>query len=605
MSRSGSRIRAGRAEIELAVADRVSAALGQIEGRLRSFAKGAAGLGAPLAAAGGAILGALGLPTKLAAEMEQTSTSFEVMLGSAARAEALLKRLQQLGAETPFEFPELADAAKKLLAFGSEAATLPDELRRLGDVASGVGMPIGELAELYGKMRTQGTLYAEDLNQLLGRGIPALQMFADQMGVPVAAVKKLGSEGKITFPMLEQMMIDLTSEGGRFAGMMAKQSATSAGKWSTFKDNVTASLRAVGDGLLPLVNQVMDLGSKIVAAVTPWIEVFKPLVPIIAATGAAVAGLGVVLLGVAGASAALGWAIGAVAPIVAGVFGGLGAVVAAVTSPIGLVVAGIVGLGTVAQQLFGVFDPVFKWLSDGWHFVASTFSTTWAGIVDALTAGDLTSAANIAMAGIKVAIATGLESIAGLFGVTIDELAKSLAHLWHQLATFASRLNSMRAESSQWLAEMMGAVVGVEVTREDNAALSSAAQWEQQLSQVDLSAVQDKIKDALDPATYQKELEELTSKAAEAAEKVRLEARTAAEDTTAPSAPKVPDVSATAKAVEQFAAVGNFSAAMVGQQLPNAKKTEQQIAANTKKSNELLTSIRDVLQTNPGLLFSP
>ena len=37
-------------------------------------------------------------------------------------------------------------------------------IRDSGDVASGLGIPLGELSEIYGKARVQGTLFAEDLN---------------------------------------------------------------------------------------------------------------------------------------------------------------------------------------------------------------------------------------------------------------------------------------------------------------------------------------------------------------------------------------------------------------------------------------------------------
>jgi len=105
------------------------------------------------------------------AGFEQTKAAFTTMIGDAAKAEATLARLRELGAQTPFEFPELADAGRKLIAFGESADTVPDTLRRIGDISAGVQAPIDEIAELYGKARVQGRLFAEDINQLTGRGI--------------------------------------------------------------------------------------------------------------------------------------------------------------------------------------------------------------------------------------------------------------------------------------------------------------------------------------------------------------------------------------------------------------------------------------------------
>src|SRR5690606_32479972 len=103
----------------------------------------------------------------------------------------------------------------------------------------------------YGKARVQGTLFAEDINQLVGRGIPVIQEFAKQLGVSESEVKKLGSEGKITFSMLEQAFVNLTSEGGKFHDMMQRQSETLSGKWSNLTDTAGEFLRTIGEGLVP------------------------------------------------------------------------------------------------------------------------------------------------------------------------------------------------------------------------------------------------------------------------------------------------------------------------------------------------------------------
>jgi tape measure domain-containing protein len=209
---------------------------------------------------------------------EQMQVSFEVLVGNAAKAKETIASLRKLGAETPFEFPELADAGKKLIAFGEGADTVTDTLRRIGDISSGIQAPIGEIAEIYGKARVQGRLFAEDINQLTGRGIPVLQEFAKQLGVTDAEVKKMASDGKISFANLEQAFLSLTSEGGKFGGMMARQSRTVGGLWSTLKDTwgevllsfgqpVNDALRPLLDESIGLVGSLRDNAARIGAAV--------------------------------------------------------------------------------------------------------------------------------------------------------------------------------------------------------------------------------------------------------------------------------------------------------------------------------------------------
>lgn len=238
----------------------IAGGIGKAASGIARASASAAKLGVGLTAAASAA--ALFKGVKLAADMQSTSVAFETMLGSAESAKKVLGQLQKLGAETPFEFPDLANAGRMLIAFGESADTVTETLRRVGDVSSGVQAPIGEIAELYGKARVQGTLFAEDINQLTGRGIPIIQQFAQQLGVSQGEVKKLASEGKITFPMLEKAFISLTSEGGQFFGMMEKQSKTFNGVWSTLTDTINMGLAAVGqpimEELIPHMNLLIE-----------------------------------------------------------------------------------------------------------------------------------------------------------------------------------------------------------------------------------------------------------------------------------------------------------------------------------------------------------
>jgi len=203
-------------------------------------------------------LNGLMMPPRLAGSLETTSVAFRVLIGDSLKAQGVLEQIRELAAATPFEFPELAAAARALAAFGEAAEDIPGVLRRIGDIASGTETPIADLAAIYGKARVQGTLFAEDINQLTGRGIPIIQEFAKQMGVTEGQVKKLAEQGKITFPMLEAAFKDLTGEGGKFSGMMAEISQTFEGKMSTLSDSLKGLLAAMGAGINEGLKPVMD-----------------------------------------------------------------------------------------------------------------------------------------------------------------------------------------------------------------------------------------------------------------------------------------------------------------------------------------------------------
>ena len=111
------------------------------------------------------------------------------------------------------------------MALGDEAAEGEqcDALAAAQDAAPPEGTPppdseapVNEIAELYGKARVQGRLFAEDINQLTGRGIPIIQELAKQFGVSDSEVKKLVESGKVGFPNIERSFMDMTSQGGKF-----------------------------------------------------------------------------------------------------------------------------------------------------------------------------------------------------------------------------------------------------------------------------------------------------------------------------------------------------------------------------------------------------
>jgi tape measure domain-containing protein len=224
------------------------------------------GLGAALAGGGVALAAGIKAVTS-AADFEQTKVAFTTLIGDAGKAEQTLAQLRQLGAKTPFEFPELADAGRKLIAFGEGSDTVAATLARIGDVSAGVQAPISEIAELYGKARVQGRLFAEDINQLTGRGIPIIGELAKQFGVSDSQVKKLVETGQVGFPQIEQAFINMTSQGGKFAGMMEAQSKTTNGLFSTLKDAINEVFLTLGtpinDAIRPLVEQAIALAQKL------------------------------------------------------------------------------------------------------------------------------------------------------------------------------------------------------------------------------------------------------------------------------------------------------------------------------------------------------
>jgi tape measure domain-containing protein len=133
------------------------------------------------------------------------------MLGSAEQAKSMMAQITQFAAETNFETPELADASKSLVAFGVAQQQVIPTMRMLGDISAGLNQPIGELAQLFGKAKVQGRLFAEDINQFQGRGIPLVQQLAKNFGVAEGEIRGMVAEGKVGFPQLVAALAEMTA----------------------------------------------------------------------------------------------------------------------------------------------------------------------------------------------------------------------------------------------------------------------------------------------------------------------------------------------------------------------------------------------------------
>lgn len=177
-----------------------------------------------------------GFALKSAADFEQTRIGLENMLGSADKARVLLKDISKFAAETPFEFPELAQATRQLVAFGFSAEDAFDTMKQLGNVSAAVGAPINDLAYLMGTLRAQGRAFTIDIRQFAMRGIPIYEYLGKVLKADGEALQQMIEDGKVGFPEVQKAFELLAGEGGKWGDTMARQSKSVTGLFSTLKD---------------------------------------------------------------------------------------------------------------------------------------------------------------------------------------------------------------------------------------------------------------------------------------------------------------------------------------------------------------------------------
>ena len=179
--------------------------------------------------------------------MQQLQVALSTILQDKSKADQLIAEIIQFAAKTPFNLDDVANGAKQLLAYGSTADKVVGKLSMLGDVASGLQIPIGQLIYLYGTLRTQGRAMTVDIRQFAGRGIPIYEELAKVLGVSKDQVGELVKEGKVGFKEVEQAFKNMTSEGGKFANLMENSAGTWPQRLSNIEDTLFQKMNDFGN----------------------------------------------------------------------------------------------------------------------------------------------------------------------------------------------------------------------------------------------------------------------------------------------------------------------------------------------------------------------
>lgn len=265
----------------------------------------------------------------LAGNLQQADVAFTTMLGGAEAARKMLQDLSDFAANTPFELTGVRQTAKQLLAYGIEAHKIIPTLKALGDVSAWLSVPIEQVAYAYGQVKSAGRLVGNDLKQFINAGVPIIQELAKNLGVAESKIKDMVSAGKIWFADVEKAFQTMSSEWGKFANLMEKQSDTMMGAWSNLQDSIDSLGEAIWSLFTGEVGGLFKWMASIVEVVKEWAvahpELTKAIVIFVGVVGGAIG----VVTALAGATAIMGAALGAAALPVLGIAAALGAVAVA------------------------------------------------------------------------------------------------------------------------------------------------------------------------------------------------------------------------------------------------------------------------------------
>ena len=370
----------------------------------------------------------LGIGTfiKSAADLQQTSKSFEVLTGNVKVANGLFAQLAKYANTTPFEFPQIAKAGQLLLGFGIEADKVFGHVQMLGDIAAATGADFESLALVFGQVNATGRLMGQDALQLINNKVPITTILAKKLGITVQEVKEQMEKGAISTELFNEALTETTQKGG-FAFQGTEVLAQSLnGRLSTLKDTVLEFGRnLIGVKVDPELGLVVEPGgifdrfSTLVPKITAGLEELAPKVKkgfdFIMRNGETIKQI----------------LIGLGAAFVAAKVAAIGFAIAAAANPVTLIAAAIVALIGVLVFLQQKFD----WIGKTLEFL----KPYWDGLVDVF----------------NNYIRPSLEALAKSF---IEQLWPALMQIWDAVKRLWDALNPGLMTAIKIIAGIIGAL---------------------------------------------------------------------------------------------------------------------------------------------------
>ena len=192
------------------------------------------------------LMGVYEQSVKVREEMQDIQSTMDVFLGDKTKSNRFVSELEDAAYYNMFEFSELVEGSKQMLAYSHSVDTIIPRLNQLSEVATATHKPLLNLVDMYNRAKSIGYVNSQMQQSWASQGI-VLKDIMNEMGIA-------SSSTKITFEQLNQVLDHLTQEGGQFHGIMAAQ-----------LNNISAEEGQLADNLHSMYNEMGQMfeGAKI------------------------------------------------------------------------------------------------------------------------------------------------------------------------------------------------------------------------------------------------------------------------------------------------------------------------------------------------------
>lgn len=546
----GSAIRAGRAFVELATKSKLGKGLARARAQLKAFAGFARAQGARIAGFGMGI-GAM-IATPLIAASKHFADVGDKLHKMSARTGVSASALSELG-----HAAELSGASIDQLGSG-----LFRMRRRVANAASATGPAVRALKELGINAKDLNKMKPEDQFTLLADKLSKMddQSRAAQLGFEI-----FGDGAKALLPLIQSGAVGIEEmrQRARELGVtMTDEGANSAAALTDAMFELWASIKggvlAIGAAAAPFLTLLAEKIAQVVGWVVNWIQNNGELMASIMRI------VGIVLAVLAGV-VAFGAALAMVGVVISGMMaavGALGAALAFLLNPITLIVGGLAAAGAAFLHFSGTGGAAIDWLAGKFQSLLDVVRPVLQGIFDALAAGNLALAGEIAWLGLEAAFYAGMARVLPVWHSFTDGLWSAWDQTLNRIRVLWNDIVSSIAKGLLTVAGMFGLVdaeATIRIISDDQRAFADGLE-----KQAERNANARQAAGAASLAETNAKLGELQRKLNRATAQAASEAEASA-PTPGPAGPELPELAGVTATADS--AAGSFSAlgaAMLG-----------------------------------------
>ena len=417
-------VMAGRAYVSLYAKNDISKTLNKLKTELDDFGSSLMGIGSKVAGMGLAITGSLTAAVMHFANVGSELNDMSLRTGMSTTA---LVELGYAAKQTGTSMDTVEGAIGKM----------QKNLGQAGDEADKV---VAALNAIHLSVAALSGLSPDQQFSKIAEGIAKINDPARRSAVAMAL---FGGSGRELLPMIEN--IEALRQEARDLGIAPSPQAIAAADEigdaiDRIKSVLSATVIEIGASIAPMAIEILNGFMTAVKAVRKFLNENKVLIVTVAKVGLALLAAGSAIMAVGQSIIWLGAVVYALtnsAGLVAGAFGVFNAVLGVTTalitftlSPVGLLVAALIA-GAYAWARFtesgqAAVTGLVSTVTSTFGGMLTTVTDTMGGIFDAIKAGDLQLAGQIAIIGLKLVFTQGLDAIRNLFGDTIGKLARQV-----------------------------------------------------------------------------------------------------------------------------------------------------------------------------------